>query len=147
MLFDIDLIAMRSSFVVLRTGTVPDGQASFIKPINECLFCEGPAFFVLLSAKQGLSWRRKKNQIKPKFQKFLFILNYSLVVITSFMLSHICSLNLTSFSTTIHLLNQKKKPTTITRSLSPKTLGSIMNFQQIKKELVEIYSFLSFYYI
>ena len=89
----------------------------------------------------------KKNQIKPKFQKFLFILNYSLVVITSFMLSHICSLNLTSFSTTIHLLNQKKKPTTITRSLSPKTLGSIMNFQQIKKELVEIYSFLSFYYI
>ena len=146
MLFDIDLIAMRSSFVVLRTGTVPDGQASFIKPINECLFCEGPAFFVLLSAKQGLSWRRKKNQIKPKFQKFLFILNYSLVVITSFMLSHICSLNLTSFSTTIHLLNQKKKPTTITRSLSPKTLGSIMNFQQIKKELVEIYSFLSFYY-
>ena len=51
----------------------------------------------------------KKNQIKPKFQNFLFKLNYSLVVITSFMLSHICSSNLTSYSITIHLLNQKKK--------------------------------------
>ena len=55
MLFDIDLIAMRSSFVVLRIGTVPDRQASFIKPINECLFRERRAFFVLLSAKGGLS--------------------------------------------------------------------------------------------
>ena len=141
---------MRSSFVVLRTGTVPDGQASFIKPINECLFRERPAFFVLLSAKRGLSWRRK-NQIKPKFQNFLFKLNYSLVVITSFMLSHICSSNLTSFSITIHLLNNNNNNNnnkkSITRSLSPKTLGSIMNSQQVKKELVEICSFLSFYYI
>lgn len=54
MLFDNDLIAMRSSFVVLRIGTVPDGQASLSKPINECLFLERPTFFVPLSEKRGL---------------------------------------------------------------------------------------------
>ena len=51
MIFDIDLIAMRSAFVVLRIGTVPDRQASCCKPIIEGLFCERPAFFVVLFEK------------------------------------------------------------------------------------------------
>ena len=51
MLFDIDLIAMRSAFVVLRMGTVPDGQASCCKPNIEGLFRESPAFFVVLFEK------------------------------------------------------------------------------------------------
>ena len=51
MLFDIDLIAMRSAFVVLRIGTVPDGQASCCKPIIEDLFRESPAFFVVFFEK------------------------------------------------------------------------------------------------
>ena len=54
MLFDIDLIAIRSSFVVLRIGTVPDGQASSNKPNIEGLFSERPTFFVVLSGKRGL---------------------------------------------------------------------------------------------
>ena len=51
MLFDIDLIAMRSAFVVLRIGTVPNGQASCSKPIIEGLFRERPTFFVVLFEK------------------------------------------------------------------------------------------------
>ena len=61
MLLDIELYAMRSSFVVLRIGTVPEGQASFGKPIIEGLFCERFAFFVVLCEKWGLSWRNKNS--------------------------------------------------------------------------------------
>ena len=42
---------MRSAFVVLRIGTVADGQASCCKPIIEGLFRESPVFFVVVFEK------------------------------------------------------------------------------------------------
>ena len=58
-LFDNDLIVIRSSFVVLRIGMALNGQASFPKPIIEGLIRNGPMFFVVLGEKRGLLWRSK----------------------------------------------------------------------------------------
>lgn len=51
--------AMRYSFVALRIGTVPNGQASFAKPIIKGLACEGSTFHIFLSKKLGVLWKDK----------------------------------------------------------------------------------------
>ena len=59
---------MRSSFVVLQIGTVPDGQGSF-KPIIEGLAYEELMFFVVLSENWGTLWRSKNTNKKKKKKK------------------------------------------------------------------------------
>ena len=99
---------MRFSFVVLRIGTVPDGQASCTKPIIEGLVCEGPTFFVVLCEKRGLRWRNKNSNkttqyVLSKLQ--IFIYKNDIVIITK--------------------TQQHPNP-----NLSPKNFGSIMNSYQ-----------------